>query len=125
MRSLTLALIVLAATTVPVLPDFNAIPLEVRIDIKPRMSGGVIPVRTMPYHATATINQAGTRKVIATVDLDLEPGKAISRTEKVSQYKITFQSKIDNDGLRAAAVATVWKNDQLVTRQTSDVSFAR
>ena len=125
MRSLTLAAVVLAAATVPILPDFNAVPLEVRIDIKPRMSRGIIPVRTMPYHATATVSEAGVRKVIGTVDLDLQPGQTISRTEKVSQYKITFQSKIAADGLRAAAVASVWKGEQLVTRQTSDVSFER
>lgn len=122
MKSLAIAACLLAAT-LPLLP--SAVPLEVRIDIKPRMSGGVIPVRTMPYHATATVSEAGVRRVIGTVDLDLQPGETKTRTETVSQYKITFQSKIGADGLRAAAVATVWKGEQIVTRQSSDVSLAR
>lgn len=122
MRSLAIAACLLAAT-LPLLS--TAVPLEVRIDIKPRMSGGVIPVRTMPYHATATVSEAGVRRVIGTVDLDLQPGETKSRTETVSQYKITFQSKIAADGLRAAAVATVWNGERIVTRQSSDVSLAR
>jgi hypothetical protein len=121
----SLAIVCLLATTLPLLPGPGSVPLEVRIDIKPRMSGGVIPVRTMPYHATATVSEAGVRRVIGTVDLDLQPGETKSRTETVSQYKITFQSKIAADGLRAAAVATVWNGERIVTRQSSDVSLAR
>jgi hypothetical protein len=121
----SLAIVCLLATTLPLLPGPGSVPLEVRIDIKPRMSGGVIPVRTMPYHATATVSEAGERRVIGKVDIDLEPGKSQTREESVAGYRITFQSKIASDGLRAAAVATVWKGEQIVTRQSSDVSFAR
>jgi hypothetical protein len=121
MRSLAIAACLLAAT-LPLLP--TAVPLEVRIDIKPRMSRGIIPVRTIPYHATATISEAGVRRVIGSVDLDLEPGKPQTREESVAGYRITFQSKIAADGQRAAAVATVWKGEQIVTRQSTDVSFA-
>jgi hypothetical protein len=123
MKSLAAAVCLLAA--LPLLPGTNSVPLEVRIDIKPRMSRGIIPVRTMPYHATATVSEAGVRRVIGSVNLDLEPGKSQTREESVAGYRITFQSKIAADGLRAAAVATVWKGEQIVTRQASDVSLER
>jgi hypothetical protein len=124
MKSLATAVFLLAST-LPLIPGTNSVPLEVRIDIKPRMSKGIIPVRTMPYHATATVSEAGVRRVIGSVDLDLEPGKSQTREESVGGYRITFQSKIASDGLRAAAVATVWKGEQIVTRQASDVSLER
>ena len=124
MKSLATAICLLAAT-LPFLPVPNSVPLEVRIDIKPRTAGGIIPVRTMPYHASATVRQAGVAHVIGTVDLDLQPGQTITREETVEGYRITFQSKIATDGLRAAAVATVRKGDQIVTRQSSDVSLER
>ena len=124
MKSLATAVFLLAST-LPLIPGTNSVPLEVRIDIKPRMSKGIIPVRTMPYHATATVSEAGMRHVIGTVNLDLEPGKSQTREESVAGYRITFQSKIAADGLRAAAVATVWKGEQIVTRQASDVSLER
>jgi hypothetical protein len=124
MKSLATAICLLAAS-LPLLPSFNSVPLEVRIDIKPRTARGIIPVRTMPYHASATISEAGTRGVIGTVNLDLQPGQSRTREESVAGYRITFQSKIATDGLRAAAVATVWKGEQIVTRQSSDVSLER
>jgi len=123
MKSLALAAC-LFATALPLIPVPRD-PMEVRIDIKPRMSRGVIPVRTMPYHATATISNAEQHRVIATLDLDLQPGETKTRTETVAPYRITFQSKIGAEGLRAAAVATVWRSDQIVTRQSSDVSLER
>lgn len=123
MKSLAIAALVFA-TTLPLLPVPRE-PMEVRIDIKPRMSRGIIPVRTMPYHATATISSVERRRVIATVDLDLQAGESKTRTETVTPYKITFQTKIGADGLRAAAVATVWRDEQIVTRQSSDVSLER
>jgi hypothetical protein len=89
------------------------------------MSKGIIPVRTMPYHAKATVSEAGMRKVIGVVDLDLQAGETKTRTESVTGFRITFQSKIAADGLRAAAVATVWRGDDIVTRQSSDVSLER
>ena len=124
MKSYAIAVCLLAAT-LPMLPGPGNVPLEVRIDIRPRMSKGIIPVRTIPYHAKATVSEAGMRKVIGSVDLDLQPGQTISRTENVGGLKITFQSKIATDGLRAAAVATVWRGEEIVTRQASDVSFER
>ncbi|HJW95020.1 MAG TPA: hypothetical protein VJ901_15500 [Thermoanaerobaculia bacterium] len=124
MKNLSLAVILLVAT-LPLVPAPPNEALAVRIDIKPRMSRGIIPVRTMPYHATATVLEAGTSKVIGTVGLDLQPGQTIARTEEAGRYKIRFQSKIAANGLRAAAVATVSRGEQLVTQQTSDVSFER
>jgi hypothetical protein len=124
MKSLATAICLLAGS-LPFLPVPNAVPLEVRIDIKPRTARGIIPVRTMPYHASATISEAGTRSVIGTVNVDLQPGQSQTREESVAGYRITFQSKIATDGLRAAAVATVWKGEQIVTRQSSDVSLER
>ncbi len=124
MKNLSLAIILLAAT-LPLVPAAPNEALAVRIDIKPRMSRGIIPVRTMPYHATATVIEAETSKVIGSVSLDLQPGQAIARTEEAGGYKIRFQSKIATDGLRAAAVATVTRGEKVVTMQTSDVSFER
>lgn len=123
MKSLVTAVCLLIAT-LPLLPGAGSVPLEVRIDIKPRMSKGVIPVRTIPYHATATVSEAGVRRVIGSVDLDLQAGETKTSSESVSGYRIAFQSKIAADGQRAAAVATVWKGEQIVTRQSTDVSFA-
>ena len=123
MKNLAIAAVLLA-TTMPLIP-VNPDPMDVRIDVKPRMAKGIIPVRTMPYHATATISNANTSAVIGQVDLDLQPGETKTRTETVSNYKITFQAKIASDGLRAAAVATVLKSDQLISRQATDVSLER
>ena len=118
-------IVCLLATTLPLLPGPGDVPLEVRIDIKPRSSGGVIPVRSMPFHASATIAEAGTSRVIAVEDLDLQPGETKARTETVQHFKVRFQAKIDATGMRAAAAATVWKDERIVTRSTSDVSFGR
>jgi len=124
MKSSAIA-VCLLASTLPLFPRLGDTPLEVRIDIKPRMSRGVIPVRTMPYHATATVSDAVKHSVIGVVDLDLQPGETKTRTESASPFRILFRSKIGADGLRATAAATVWKGDQIVTRQSSDVSLER
>ena len=59
------------------------------------------------------------------IERDLQPGETKTRTESASPFKIMFRSKIGADGLRATAAATVWKGDQIVTRQSSDVSLER
>jgi len=123
MKSMAILLLLLATSyvvPVPVEP-----PLEVHIEVKPRTANGIIPVRTMPYHASARVTEAGTERTIGTVDLDLEPGGSKSRTETVSQYRIVFETKMARDGQRAAATATVSKGERIVTRQSSDFSLGR
>jgi len=100
-------------------------PLEVRIEVKPRMVNGIIPVRATPYTASAVVTQAGTKSTIGSVALDLQPGESKKQTELASHYRIEFESKISTDGMRAAAVATVWDHDRLVTRQTSSMMLGR
>jgi hypothetical protein len=123
MKSYAIAVCLLASTLPLISPPREA--MEVRIDIKPRMSHGVIPVRTMPYHAVATVSTMEEHHVIAVVDLDLQAGETKARTETTNPYRVTFQTTIGVDGHRAATLATVWRADQIVTRTASDVWLER
>src|SRR4051794_41962598 len=105
MKNLSLAVILLVAT-LPLVPAPPNEALAVRIDIKPRMSRGIIPVRTMPYHATATVLEAGISKVIRTAALDLQPGQTIARTEAAGGGKIPGPWEIAADRPCAAAATT-------------------
>ena len=125
MKNVALFLCLLAATSTYVVPVPIEQPLGVTIQVKPRMANGIIPVRALPYHAAATITEAESKRTIAVVDLDLEPGLSKSREESVRPYRIVFETKIAKNGQRAAAEVTVWKDDRIVTRQTTDVSLGR
>ncbi|GEM_PF-2152026 len=100
-------------------------PLEVRIEVRPRMVNGVIPVRATPYTASALVTEAGTRRTIGSVDIDLRPGESKKQIDRATPYRIEFESKISADGLRAAAVASVFDHDRLLTRQTASMVLGR
>ncbi len=123
----TLLLLCALAVAVPLIETVTppADPLEVRIEIRPRMVNGIIPVRATPYTASAFVTLAGTRSAIGSVDVDLRPGETKKQTELATPYRIEFESKISTDGMRAAAVASVFEHDKLVTRQTASMVLGR
>ena len=122
---------VLTAGTAEVPPAFlrsDAPALQVDISIQPVTEDEFQLLRRVTpgmYRCSVRVHNAtGSRRVWGTKDIVLLPGERGEETATLGPLKLSFAASIDERREKVEALVTVFRDDQVISRQRSSISLS-
>jgi hypothetical protein len=113
----------LAVAAVAVIPAGEQ-PLEIRVTVMPVSKTRPVPLRSdEPFYCAAAVTQADTHHEVGKIEYHVARGGSRSKGVTTGAYRIEFATRLDAREARAMTEVTVWRDGQLLARQTSDVGL--